>query len=112
MTDIIGVYMNLGKDDPEAAARIASLEDGLENLGRTGMHFECRYGAGTAELRSKNAAELVALEPKVIHAASGPIIDALQQEMQKAGRTIPIVFAGVIDPVDTGRIPSLKQPGN
>jgi putative ABC transport system substrate-binding protein len=112
MTDIIGVYMNLGKDDPEAAARIAALEEGLKNLDRAGLQIECRYGAGTAELRSKNAAELVALSPKVIHAASGPIIDALQQEMRKVGRTIPIVFAGVIDPVDTGRIPSLERPGN
>ncbi len=107
----VGVFMNLAKDDPEAKARITGLQEGLEALGHTGLQIECRYGAGTEEMLRKNAKELVDLAPDVIHAASGTMLDALQKEMQQAGRTIPIVFAGVIDPVGTGKIASLANPG-
>jgi putative ABC transport system substrate-binding protein len=107
----IGVFMNLPKGDAEAEARIRGLRQGLENLGHNDLEIECRYGAGTEHICRKNAKELVDLNPAVIHAASGVMLDALQQEMNQAGRTIPIVFAGVIDPVGTRKIASLERPG-
>jgi putative ABC transport system substrate-binding protein len=107
----IGVFMNLPKGDAEAEARIRGLRQGLENLGHNDLEIECRYGAGTEDICRKNAKELVDLNPAVIHAASGVMLDALQQEMHRAGRTIPIVFAGVIDPVGTRKIASLEKPG-
>jgi putative ABC transport system substrate-binding protein len=53
------------------------------------------------------AVELVSLAPDVILATNVPIVLALQQ----ASRTIPIVFAGAIDPVGAGLVASLARPG-
>jgi putative tryptophan/tyrosine transport system substrate-binding protein len=50
---------------------------------------------------------LVALAPDVILADGSSSVAALQQ----ASRTVPIVFAGVIDPVGAGLIKSLARPG-
>ena len=55
----------------------------------------------------KDAAELVALHPDVIVAGVGATTPALQQ----ATRTVPIVFAQVIDPVGAGFVDSLSRPG-
>jgi putative ABC transport system substrate-binding protein len=107
----VGVFMNLAEGDAEGEARIGALRQRLEKLGHAGLEFQCRYGAGTEAIRRKNAKELIDFNPDVIHAASGLMLDALQQEMERSGRTIPIVFAGVIDPVGTRKIASLEEPG-
>jgi len=49
----------------------------------------------------------VALAPDVIHTNSTSSVVTLQQ----ATRTIPIVFAGVADPVGAGIVESLARPG-
>src|SRR5207248_8880164 len=51
--------------------------------------------------------ELVDLQPDAILATSTPSIAALQQ----ATRTIPIVIAGISDPVGAGFVASLSRPG-
>ena len=53
------------------------------------------------------AAELVGLAPDVIMNGGLPTLVALQQET----RTIPIVFAQVLDPVGAGFVESLARPG-
>ncbi len=53
------------------------------------------------------AAELVALKPDVIFAPGSQAALAVS----KATRTIPIVFAGVADPVSLGIIKALRRPG-
>jgi len=53
------------------------------------------------------AAELVALTPDVILANGTVSMTALQP----LTRTLPIVFAGVADPVGAGFVNSLAQPG-
>ena len=53
------------------------------------------------------AKELVGLQPDIILAASTPATVALQRET----RTIPIVFANVGDPVPSGIVERLNQPG-
>jgi len=55
------------------------------------------HGAGP-EAMAKYAAELVALTPDVILAATSVNVAALQ----RITRTIPIVFVQVIDPVSAG----------
>ena len=66
-----------------------------------------RYGAGSADLIRKYAAELVALAPDVILTATSLTVQALQQ----VTRTIPIVFVQVIDPIGGGFAESLARPG-
>src|SRR5262249_31533698 len=65
-----------------------------------------RWGANDEELRS-HAAELVAMGPDVIlgGAATGT------RAVQRATRTIPIVFAFVPDPVALGFVTSVARPG-
>jgi putative tryptophan/tyrosine transport system substrate-binding protein len=55
----------------------------------------------------KYAAELVALAPDVILASSSAAVSPLLQ----VTRTVPIVFAGVADPVGAGYVESLARPG-
>src|SRR5262249_59291711 len=53
------------------------------------------------------ATELVDLAPDVLVANSSPAVAALQQRT----RTIPIVFAQVVDPVSAGFVENLARPG-
>jgi putative tryptophan/tyrosine transport system substrate-binding protein len=53
------------------------------------------------------AKELVELQPEVIFASTTPVTAALQRET----RTIPIVFAGVTDPIGDGFVAGLPRPG-
>jgi putative ABC transport system substrate-binding protein len=50
---------------------------------------------------------LVGLQPEIILAGTTPATVALQRET----RTIPTVFAGVAEPVASGIVPNLNQPG-
>jgi putative tryptophan/tyrosine transport system substrate-binding protein len=105
----IGVLMHLPADDPEVQARIAAFLQGLQELGWTiggNVRIDYRWAADNAE-RRRYAAELVALAPDIILAFASPSVAALQQ----ATRTVPIVFANVIDPVGAGFIDSLARPG-
>jgi len=56
----------------------------------------------------RHAAELAALAPDVILAGSGT---ATVAPLLQATRTVPIVFAVVIDPVGAGFVDSLARPG-
>jgi putative ABC transport system substrate-binding protein len=66
-----------------------------------------RFGEGDASRIRKQAAELVALSPDVILSTGGVSTELLLQ----ATRTIPIVFVIVPDPVGSGFIESLAEPG-
>ena len=57
------------------------------------MRIDYRWGGGDDRFR-KNAAELVALAPDVILAATSTVVAALQRE----SRAVPIVFVSTIDP--------------
>src|SRR5665811_1224782 len=70
----IGVLMPLAADDPEAQARIAAFQQGLQQLGWTigrNVRIEYRWSAGNADDARKYAVELVALAPDVILAYGG-----------------------------------------
>jgi putative ABC transport system substrate-binding protein len=107
----IGVLMNSPADDSEGQARFAAFLQGLQPLGWAddrNVQIDVRWGgvADTDRLR-KHAQELVALAPDVILATTGPSTAALQQ----VTRTVPIVFAMVVDPVGSGFVDSLARPG-
>src|SRR5215475_817305 len=106
----VGVLMNLTADDPEASDRVTAFAQGLQQLGWTAGHnvrIDYRWGAVDADRSRRYAAELVALAPDVILASGVPVVTALLQ----ATRTVPIVFAQVVDPVGSGLVASLARPG-
>jgi ABC-type uncharacterized transport system substrate-binding protein len=107
----IGVLMGTTADDTEFQARVAAFVQGLQDLGWTAgrnVRIDTRWASrGDAESIRKYAAELAALAPDVMLATGGPVVAALQQST----RSVPIVFANVIDPVGGGFIDSLARPG-
>jgi putative tryptophan/tyrosine transport system substrate-binding protein len=105
----IGVLWNFRADDAEAQARFAAFAQGLRQSGWTdggNMRLDMRWAVEDAE-RQRCAEELVALAPDVIVASASANVAALQQ----VTRSIPIVFANVIDPVGAGFVKSLARPG-
>ena len=106
----VGVLMNLAADDAEGRARLAAFLQGLQEAGWTvdrNVRIDLRRGAGDADHFRKQAAELVALAPDVILASGIPVVVALLQ----ATRSVPIVFAQVVDPVGAGLVATLARPG-
>src|SRR5262245_16540688 len=107
----IGVLVSgLAADDPEWQARGNAFVQGLQERGwsdgRT-VRVEYRWGLGDPDRLRKYAAELVALAPDVILAAGTAAVVSLQQ----SNRSVPIVFANVLDPVGAGLVATLARPG-
>jgi putative ABC transport system substrate-binding protein len=106
----IGVLMPGAADDPEAPAQVAALAQGLQEHGWTigrNVEVDYRWGANSDESARPAAVELVALRPDILVAATGSTVRALQ----RATRTVPIVFARALDPVGGGLVESLAKPG-
>jgi putative tryptophan/tyrosine transport system substrate-binding protein len=105
----IGVLMNLAEHDPEPQARLTAFREGLQKLGWTeGRKIRIDYRWATdAKLLQLVAKELVALEPDLILANSTPATESLLQQT----RTIPIIFANILDPVGSGFVASFPRPG-
>jgi putative tryptophan/tyrosine transport system substrate-binding protein len=107
----IGVLMNVAADDPEAQARNVAFLQGLHELGWTegrNVRIDYRWAAGDADRLRRYAAELVALAPDVVLASGTSTVGPLQ----RASGTVPIVFAGVADPVGAGFVNSMARPGS
>ena len=106
----IGVLMNLAADDKEGQARLIAFVQALSDLGwknAGNVQIDTCWGAGETGRFHQCAAELVALAPDVILAASASTMDPLLLRT----RSIPIVFAQVPDPVGSGYVASLARPG-
>jgi len=106
----VGLLLSDAAEDSEGKARLAAFVQALQQLGWTdgiNVLIDTRWGAADTGRYSRHATELVALAPDVIVGTATPTVAALQQ----ATRTVPIVFAGVIDPVGAGFVANLAQPG-
>ena len=105
----IGVLVNGLTTDEEMAARLVAFRKALQDLGWTpdaNLQIDIRYGTDNDELGEK-AKELVRLAPDIILAMAPPSVMAVR----KVSRNIPIVFAGVTDPVGLGIVQNLARPG-
>jgi putative ABC transport system substrate-binding protein len=71
------------------------------------LRIDYRWGRGDTEHYRAHAAELVALAPDVILALGTSTVSALL----RTTRSVPIVFANVIDPVGGGLVAGLARPG-
>jgi putative ABC transport system substrate-binding protein len=106
----IGVLMAGEENDPVYKTRLSAFTQALAGLGWTdgrNARMDVRWaGDDTNRIRAL-AQELVGLRPDIILTTSTPTTIALQRET----RTIPIVFASAVDPVASGIVPRLNQPG-
>jgi putative ABC transport system substrate-binding protein len=106
----IGVLFSLTEDDPESVARRAAFEQALKELGWTSggnVRIDYRWAGSDLGLIPKFVAELVASAPDVILTSGSQVVGPVV----RATRDIPIVFLQVIDPVGSGLVESMAQPG-
>jgi putative tryptophan/tyrosine transport system substrate-binding protein len=106
----LAVLSPLSSSDLDNQSRHAAFLEALRQLGwidGRNLRVEARHSAGDPADTRKYAAELVALAPDVILATGGAGAAAMLQ----ATRSVPIVFVIVPDPVGSGFVESLPQPG-
>jgi putative tryptophan/tyrosine transport system substrate-binding protein len=106
----IGVLMAFNETDARPKAWLSLFTQGLSELGWTdgrNLRMDVRWAADNVDRMQMFAQELVDIHPDVILAFGTPVTAALQ----RATRTIPIVFAIVSDPVGEGFVASLARPG-
>jgi len=106
----ISVLLGITENDPEAKSRVKAFQQGLRDLGWSeprNIQVDYRFAASDLDLIKKYVAEMVNSAPDVIVGNSTPVVAALRQ----ATSSIPIVFAGLNDPVGQGFISSLAHPG-
>jgi putative ABC transport system substrate-binding protein len=107
---LIGVLMAYSENDSIAQSWLAAFRAVLAKLGWTegsNLRIELRWSAADADRMRTLAKELVDLRPNAIFGVTTPAIGALARET----RTIPIVFAGVSDPIGAGYVDNLARPG-
>jgi putative ABC transport system substrate-binding protein len=100
----------IAKDTPGGQERYTAFLEAFEQLGWTPgrtVRIDVRWGEGDEAATRKRAEELIALAPDVLVAGGS----ASAEVMLKATHTIPIVFVIVVDPVGSGFVESLSQPG-
>jgi putative tryptophan/tyrosine transport system substrate-binding protein len=105
----IGVLMPGDENDPVQKPRLSAFTQALADLGWTdgrNVRMDFRWhGDDTNRIRAL-AQELVGLQPDIILTDLTPATVAIQRET----RTIPIVFANVLDPLASGIVPRLDRP--
>jgi putative tryptophan/tyrosine transport system substrate-binding protein len=107
---LVGVLMAYAESDSTAQSWLAAFRGALAKLGWTegsNLRIELRWGAADPDRTRTFAKELVDLRPDAIFGQSTPAIGALARET----KTIPIVFAGVSDPIGAGFAANLAHPG-
>jgi putative tryptophan/tyrosine transport system substrate-binding protein len=107
---LVCILESISADTPSAKERYAAFLEGFKQLAWTpgrNVQIEVRYAEGDEAALRKYAAELVAFAPDVLVAGGG----AAAEVVLKLNHTIPIVFVIVPDPVGSGFVESLSQPG-
>ncbi|MEO7150906.1 MAG: ABC transporter substrate-binding protein [Burkholderiaceae bacterium] len=95
---------------PDADPSFHAFRQGLRELGYVegkNLTLLYRYAEGKPDRLATLAAELVALDPEVIVALGGDVAPFARN----ATRKIPVVMAASVDPVRSGLVKSLAQPG-
>jgi putative ABC transport system substrate-binding protein len=106
----VGYLTAATESNPDAQAWSAAFRLELSRLGwidGRNVRIDYRWAAGTGDQLGIYAAQLVSLKPDVILAAG----DAPAKAVQRENPDIPIVFAGVSDPIGLGFVESLARPG-
>jgi putative ABC transport system substrate-binding protein len=105
----IAALINSIASDESYRSRVAGFQHSLRSLGwieGQNLQLDIRWGELDIETAQRHASELVALTPDVILATGSGGLAA----MQRATRSIPIVFAQVSDPVAQGFVTNVAHP--
>jgi putative ABC transport system substrate-binding protein len=105
----IGVLMNFAESAATGQRFVAAFRQRLQELGWVdgrNAQIDVRWAAADFGRYRTYAAELVALAPGAILAATTEAVVALKQSTQ----AVPIVFVSVVDPVGSGLVASLRRP--
>jgi putative tryptophan/tyrosine transport system substrate-binding protein len=105
----IGVLVSGNENDPVYKPRVAAFTQALANLGWTeggNVRLDIRGGGGDINRIRALAPELVRSQPDIIMTSSTATTVAVQRQTG----TIPILFAGVSDPVASGIVARLDRP--
>jgi putative tryptophan/tyrosine transport system substrate-binding protein len=105
----IGVLIG-GREDDRSRTWLNALVNGLKDAGwneARNIEIHPRWPGGDLVRTGLLAKEIVALRPEVIVVGTTPSVKALREET----KSLPIVFANVTDPVETGLVASLARPG-
>jgi putative ABC transport system substrate-binding protein len=106
----VGILLQYPDGDAEGRANIAAFQRGLQDLGWTdgrNIRFDIWWAGGDPDKTRTFAKELIGTKPDVIVPSSNLVTTIVQQET----RSIPVVFVLVGDPVGSGYVASMAQPG-
>ena len=106
----IGVLMLYPENDPQGQLRATAFRQGLQQLGwivGRNVQIDYQWGFGDTDWLRSAAAQLLRQAPDVILANGTPAA----RTMQRASRTVPVIFILASDPVLDGLVPSLAHPG-
>ena len=106
----IGVLNAGDENDPQQKLVRSAFTQALADLGWTdgrNLRMDLRWGGDDINRIRARAQELVGSHPDIIVTNGTPPTVAVQRKT----RTIPLVFANVGDPVASGIVPRLNQPG-
>jgi putative ABC transport system substrate-binding protein len=104
----VAVLMNSLPEDAEAQSHVAAFQQGMQELGWSvgrNLQVDLRWGGNNPDRWRSQIREVLGLTPDVVIGAG-----AIVMELQRASRTVPIVFAQAIDPVGAGIVASLSRP--
>ena len=106
----IGWLASSDENDPVAKTSVAAFTQALAELGwidGRNMRMDLRWYGGDIRRMRALAQELIGLQPDIILTSTAAAAAVFQRET----RTIPIVFATGADPVASGIVARLNQPG-
>jgi len=106
----IGVLIGADENDPRWKADVSAFTQALADFDWTdgrNVRMDLHWGRGDIDRIRALAHELVGLQPDIILTDTTLTTVALQRET----RTIPIVMAGIGDPVASGIVSRLDRPG-
>jgi putative ABC transport system substrate-binding protein len=106
----LGLLLAYTEDDSIGQQFVTAFVQGLRDLGWTdggNIHIDYRWCGSNVDRIRRAASELLELKPDAILAHSTLTLQPLQQMTT----TVPLVFVQVADPVGSGFITSMANPG-
>jgi putative ABC transport system substrate-binding protein len=105
----VGILMAFAESDEEFQGRVGAFRQEIRRLGwpEESLRIDERWAADDMERVRAYASELINLKPDAILVGGRRALSVLQEQT----RSIPVVFAGISDPVEQGIVTSFARPG-